>query len=66
MITTEKDAVRIPDDFKPVIPLYYLRMEIEIVEGYDDFEEAVSSICELRPINSKVLKQASAISVIQD
>jgi len=49
MITTEKDAVRIPADFKSVIPLYYLRMEIEIVEGYDDFEEAVSSICELRP-----------------
>ena len=32
MVTTEKDAVRIPDQFKPVIPLYYLRMEIEIVE----------------------------------
>jgi len=49
MITTEKDAVRIPSDFQPVIPLYYLRMEIEIVEGYEDFEEAVSSICELKP-----------------
>ena len=50
MITTEKDAVRIPKEFKPVIPLfYYLRMEIEIVEGYDDFEEAVSSICQLKP-----------------
>jgi tetraacyldisaccharide 4'-kinase len=66
MITTEKDAVRIPDDFKPVIPLYYLRMEIEIVEGYDDFEEAVSSICELRPSNPQALRQASAIPVIQD
>ena len=63
---TQKKTLSIPDDFKPVIPLYYLRMEIEIVEGYDDFEEAVSSICELRPINSKVLKQASAISVTQD
>ena len=49
MITTEKDAVRIPKEFKPVIPLFYLRMEIEIVEGYDDFEEAVSSICQLKP-----------------
>ena len=49
MITTEKDAVRIPDEFNPVIPLFYLRMEIEIVEGYDDFEEAVSSICQLKP-----------------
>ncbi|MEK9773122.1 MAG: tetraacyldisaccharide 4'-kinase [Opitutae bacterium] len=49
MITTEKDAVRIPDQFKPVIPLYYLRMEIEIVEGYEDFDEAVCSICKLKP-----------------
>ena len=49
MITTEKDAVRIPKDFQPVIPLYFLRMEIEIVEGYEDFEEVVSSICELKP-----------------
>ena len=24
-------------------------MEIEIVEGYEDFEEVVSSICELKP-----------------
>ena len=49
MITTEKDAVRIPKEFKPVIPLFYLRMEIEIVEGFDDFEEAVSTICQLKP-----------------
>ena len=48
MITTEKDAVRIPEEFEPVIPLYYLRMEIEIVEGFEDFKEAVSSICETK------------------
>jgi len=47
MITTEKDAVRIPANFVPIIPLYYLRMEIEIVEGFEDFEEAVTSICKL-------------------
>ena len=48
MITTEKDAVRIPKEFNPMIPLYYLRMEIEIVEGVDDFEEAINSACELK------------------
>jgi len=47
MITTEKDAVRIPANFVPILPLYYLRMEIEIVEGFEDFEEAVTSICKL-------------------
>jgi len=53
MITTEKDAVRIPSDFKAMLPLYYLRMEIEIVEGYEDFEDAVCKICELNHTNHK-------------
>lgn len=45
VVTTEKDAVRIPATYKPIIPLYYVRMEIEIIEGFEDFEEAVSDIC---------------------
>ncbi len=48
MITTEKDAVRIPLDYEPLLPFYYLRMEIEIVEGFEDFKEAVTSICDLK------------------
>lgn len=61
MVTTEKDAVRIPEQFKPVIPLYYLRMEIEIVEGYEDFEEAVSSICALTPNGQPLLSTAQSL-----
>ena len=45
MVTTEKDAVRIPDSYQPIIPLYYVRMEIEIIEGFEDFQEAVAGIC---------------------
>lgn len=45
MITTEKDAVRIPVDYKPLLPLYYVRMEIEIIEGFEDFKDAVTDIC---------------------
>ena len=45
MITTEKDAVRIPIGYKPLLPFYYVRMDIEIVEGYEDFEAAVEQIC---------------------
>jgi tetraacyldisaccharide 4'-kinase len=52
MITTEKDAVRIPETYKPVLPLSYVRMEIEIVEGFEDFEEAVEDICKLEKDNS--------------
>ena len=45
VVTTEKDAVRIPADFRPTVPFYFLRVEIEILSGVDDFEEAVSRIC---------------------
>lgn len=45
VVTTEKDAVRLDDDFEPPIPFYYLRLEIDILSGAKDFEEAVARIC---------------------
>ena len=45
VVTTEKDAVRIPADMKFPLPLYYLRLEIEILRGAADFNEAVGRIC---------------------
>jgi tetraacyldisaccharide 4'-kinase len=45
VVTTEKDAVRIPEEIKFPLPLYYLRLEIEILRGAADFNEAVGKIC---------------------
>ena len=45
MVTTEKDAVRIAASEKFPIPCYYLRLEIEILRGATDFQEAVGKIC---------------------
>jgi len=45
LITTEKDAVRIPENYVCPLPLYYLRLEIEIIRGAADFDEAVGRIC---------------------
>jgi tetraacyldisaccharide 4'-kinase len=45
IVTTEKDAVRIPSGYEPSLPLYYLRLEIEIIHGAADFDEAVGRIC---------------------
>jgi len=45
LVTTEKDAVRIPHDRTWDLPLYYLRLEIEILRGASDFDEAVGRIC---------------------
>lgn len=45
IVTTEKDAVRLPADWKPACDVYYLRVEIKILSGVKDFEAAVSRIC---------------------
>jgi tetraacyldisaccharide 4'-kinase len=45
IVTTEKDAVRLPENLKCPVPIYYLRLEIEIIRGAADFDEAVSRIC---------------------
>ncbi len=45
LITTEKDAVRIQKTNTFPLPFLYLRMEIDILYGVSDFEEAVSRIC---------------------
>jgi tetraacyldisaccharide 4'-kinase len=47
LITTEKDAVRIEAGVQCPLPMLYLRVEIEILTGAADFEEAVARICRL-------------------
>ena len=45
IVTTEKDAVRIDPHKACPLPLYFLRLEIDIIRGAADFDEAVSRIC---------------------
>jgi len=45
LVTTEKDAVRVPSPETGPVPIYYLRLEIEIIRGAADFDEAVGRIC---------------------
>jgi tetraacyldisaccharide 4'-kinase len=45
LVTTEKDAVRISEPGGSPLPVYYLRLEIEIIRGAADFDEAVGRIC---------------------
>ncbi|MDR1497582.1 MAG: tetraacyldisaccharide 4'-kinase [Puniceicoccales bacterium] len=46
VVTTEKDAVRMDPSRKWRLPVYFLRMEIEILSGKDVFNAAVARICE--------------------
>ncbi len=45
VVTTEKDAVRINKDYKPTVPFFYTRLEIDILSGDGDFSAAVERIC---------------------
>jgi tetraacyldisaccharide 4'-kinase len=45
LVTTEKDAVRIEPGFDLEIPFYFLRVEIHLLSGADNFEQAVKRIC---------------------
>lgn len=46
IITTEKDSVRFPAHFEGLkVPVYYLRVEIEIFEGQASWDRLVERIC---------------------
>ena len=45
ILTTEKDAVRFPKIDRRDIPIYFLRVEIRILHGAKDFNDAVAKIC---------------------
>ena len=54
VVTTEKDAVRIEGGYKPKLPFFYTRLEIDILSGDKDFKTAVERICfKERPIHIK-------------
>ncbi|MCE0498427.1 MAG: tetraacyldisaccharide 4'-kinase [Methylacidiphilales bacterium] len=45
VITTEKDSVRFPRMGKRPLPIYFLRVEIEIIRGHAAFEQCVERMC---------------------
>jgi len=45
ILTTEKDAVRFPRLDRHDIPVYFLRVDIEILSGEEDFRGCISRIC---------------------
>src|ERR1700730_5645644 len=54
IVTTEKDAVRMPrlSETELKVPIYFLRVEIEIVSGHESWEHCVARICQPQPMLS--------------
>jgi tetraacyldisaccharide 4'-kinase len=45
IITTQKDAVRFPKIDRRDLPIFFMRVEIKIVNGANDFQDCVRKIC---------------------
>jgi tetraacyldisaccharide 4'-kinase len=45
IITTQKDAVRFPKIDRRDLPIFFMRVEIKIVSGANDFQDCVRKIC---------------------
>ena len=45
IVTTQKEAVRFPKIDRRDLPIYFLRVEIQIVSGANDFQDCVRKIC---------------------
>ena len=45
IVTTEKDAVRFPRLDRRDIPIFFMRVEIGIISGQENFDQCISRIC---------------------
>jgi len=63
VLTTEKDAVRFPRPTEITVPIWFLRIEVEILEGRDEWDRMIDRLCE--PIGSAqpVLRHREAYAV---
>src|ERR1700731_217113 len=54
IITTEKDAVRMPrlPEKDAKVPIYFMRVEIDILSGHESWEQCVTRICKPQPMLS--------------
>lgn len=47
LVTTEKDAVRFPRVSVPDMPVYFLRVEIQLLNSKDSLDECIRKVCGL-------------------
>ncbi len=52
ILTTEKDAVRIPRILDAAVPIYYLRVEIDILKGSEHWENLIEKLTERRAVKA--------------
>lgn len=57
ILTTEKDAVRFPKPTEVNVPIYFLRIEVEILSGQEHWDKLIQLLCNPRPVKESVLNR---------
>jgi tetraacyldisaccharide 4'-kinase len=60
IVTTEKDAVRFPKPASIDVPVYFLRIEVEILKGQDVWDRLIDRICNPPPVFESILRTRDA------
>ncbi len=63
IVTTEKDAVRFPRPTEINVPIWFLRIEVQILTGQEHWDAMVDRICCPPPVFGTVLKNVGAYRV---
>jgi len=63
IVTTEKDAVRFPRPTEINVPIYFLRIEVQILSGQDAWDGMVDRLCNPPPVRDTALRNAGAYRV---
>ena len=56
IVTTEKDAVRFPRPSELNVPVYFLRIEVEILKGREVWDRMIDRLCRPQPPRDPVLR----------
>ena len=60
IVTTEKDAVRFPRPGSIDVPIYFLRIEVEILKGREVWDDLIHRICSAEPAFDPILRNRHA------
>jgi tetraacyldisaccharide 4'-kinase len=60
IVTTEKDAVRFPRPEELDVPIYFLRIEVDILKGHDVWELLLERLCNPRPPLDHLIRNRAA------
>lgn len=61
LMTTEKDAVRFPRLETTPVPVFYVRVDIELLSGTENFHDAVEHICFRKGAPDKAVQAEPAV-----